>query len=121
MGGSTRIPAVIEVVRKIAGKEPNVTVNPDEVVALGAAVQVGRVAAGAEAVGVGSCLWLAVQAGRGAELPRAAVLGLSPADPQCMHLAPVGAAVAHTNPYQRPLSHRPVCWRARCLTLCSWM
>lgn len=41
VGGSTRIPAVQELVRKLTGKEPNVTVNPDEVVALGAAVQVG--------------------------------------------------------------------------------
>lgn len=41
VGGSTRIPAVQELVRKMTGKEPNVTVNPDEVVALGAAVQVG--------------------------------------------------------------------------------
>lgn len=40
VGGSTRIPAVQELVRKLTGKEPNVTVNPDEVVALGAAVQV---------------------------------------------------------------------------------
>jgi molecular chaperone DnaK (HSP70) len=40
VGGSTRIPAVQEPVRKMTGKEPNVTVNPDEVVALGAAVQV---------------------------------------------------------------------------------
>lgn len=40
VGGSTRMPAVQELVRKITGKEPNVTVNPDEVVALGAAVQV---------------------------------------------------------------------------------
>lgn len=40
VGGSTRIPAVQELVRKVTGKEPNVTVNPDEVVALGAAVQV---------------------------------------------------------------------------------
>lgn len=40
MGGSTRIPAVQELVKKMTGKEPNVTVNPDEVVALGAAVQV---------------------------------------------------------------------------------
>uniref|UniRef100_A0A2N9HUG0 Uncharacterized protein n=1 Tax=Fagus sylvatica TaxID=28930 RepID=A0A2N9HUG0_FAGSY len=37
VGGSTRIPAVQELVRKMTGKEPNVTVNPDEVVALGAA------------------------------------------------------------------------------------
>ena len=41
MGGSTRIPAVQELVKKLTGKDPNVTVNPDEVVALGAAVQVG--------------------------------------------------------------------------------
>ncbi len=40
VGGSTRIPAVQELVRKMTGKEPNVTVNPDEVVALGAADQV---------------------------------------------------------------------------------
>ena len=40
VGGSTRIPIVQEVVRKQTWKEPNVTVNPDEVVALGAAVQV---------------------------------------------------------------------------------
>lgn len=40
VGGSTRIPAVQEVVKKLTGKDPNVTVNPDEVVALGAAVQV---------------------------------------------------------------------------------
>ncbi|KAG2240395.1 hypothetical protein Bca52824_090885 [Brassica carinata] len=39
VGGSTRIPAVQEVVRNLTGKEPNLTVNPDEVVALGAAVQ----------------------------------------------------------------------------------
>ncbi|KAK4490064.1 hypothetical protein RD792_000718 [Penstemon davidsonii] len=41
VGGSTRIPAVQELVKKMTGKEPNVTVNPDEVVALGAAVQAG--------------------------------------------------------------------------------
>ncbi|XP_078440647.1 stromal 70 kDa heat shock-related protein, chloroplastic-like [Wolffia australiana] len=41
VGGSTRIPAVQDLVRKITGKEPNVSVNPDEVVALGAAVQAG--------------------------------------------------------------------------------
>lgn len=44
VGGSTRIPAVQEIVKKITGKEPNVTVNPDEVVALGAAVQAGVLA-----------------------------------------------------------------------------
>ncbi|KAF3534035.1 hypothetical protein DY000_02038167 [Brassica cretica] len=44
VGGSTRIPIVQEVVRKQTWKEPNVTVNPDEVVALGAAVQAGVLA-----------------------------------------------------------------------------
>lgn len=44
VGGSTRIPAVQELVEKLAGKKPNVTVNPDEVVALGAAVQAGVLA-----------------------------------------------------------------------------
>lgn len=43
VGGSTRIPAVQDLVRKMAGKEPNVSVNPDEVVALGAAVQVSYI------------------------------------------------------------------------------
>ncbi|BAF17054.1 Os05g0303000, partial [Oryza sativa Japonica Group] len=41
VGGSTRIPAVQDLVKKMTGKDPNVTVNPDEVVALGAAVQAG--------------------------------------------------------------------------------
>jgi hypothetical protein len=41
VGGSTRIPAVQDIVRSMTGRDPNVTVNPDEVVALGAAVQVG--------------------------------------------------------------------------------
>ncbi|KAE9448315.1 hypothetical protein C3L33_19787, partial [Rhododendron williamsianum] len=48
VGGSTRIPAVQELVRRVTGKEPNVTVNPDEVVALGAAVQVERMVKEAE-------------------------------------------------------------------------
>jgi len=39
VGGSTRIPAVKELVREIVDKEPNQTVNPDEVVAMGAAIQ----------------------------------------------------------------------------------
>ncbi len=41
VGGSTRIPKVQEMVREFFGKEPNKSVNPDEVVALGAAVQAG--------------------------------------------------------------------------------
>jgi molecular chaperone DnaK len=41
VGGSTRIPAVQELVAQVTGKEPNKTVNPDEVVAVGAAVQAG--------------------------------------------------------------------------------
>ena len=40
-GGSTRIPAVQESVKKLTGKEPNHSINPDEAVALGAAVQGG--------------------------------------------------------------------------------
>lgn len=44
VGGSTRMPAVQELVEKLSGKKPNVTVNPDEVVALGAAVQGGVLA-----------------------------------------------------------------------------
>lgn len=41
VGGSTRMPAVQELVTSLTGKEPNKTVNPDEVVAVGAAVQAG--------------------------------------------------------------------------------
>ncbi|MEZ0312925.1 MAG: molecular chaperone DnaK [Myxococcota bacterium] len=41
VGGSTRVPLVQETVRKVFGKEPNRSVNPDEVVAVGAAVQAG--------------------------------------------------------------------------------
>ncbi|MBC8078255.1 MAG: molecular chaperone DnaK, partial [Chloroflexales bacterium] len=41
VGGQTRMPAVQEAVRKYFGKEPNRSVNPDEVVAVGAAVQAG--------------------------------------------------------------------------------
>ncbi|GGG56070.1 molecular chaperone DnaK [Paenibacillus radicis (ex Gao et al. 2016)] len=41
VGGSTRIPAVQEAVKKLIGKDPHKGVNPDEVVALGAAVQAG--------------------------------------------------------------------------------
>ena len=41
VGGSTRVPAVKQIVTDMLGKEPNQTVNPDEVVALGAAIQAG--------------------------------------------------------------------------------
>jgi molecular chaperone DnaK len=41
VGGMTRMPAVIEMVTKLFGKEPNRTINPDEVVAVGAAIQAG--------------------------------------------------------------------------------
>lgn len=44
VGGSTRMPMVQEVVRKTTGKEPNKSVNPDEVVAVGAAIQAGVLA-----------------------------------------------------------------------------
>jgi len=41
VGGQTRMPAVVEMVRKLFGKEPHKGVNPDEVVAIGAAIQAG--------------------------------------------------------------------------------
>src|SRR5215216_2487908 len=44
VGGSTRIPAVQEQVKEITGKEPNKGINPDEVVAVGAAIQAGVLA-----------------------------------------------------------------------------
>ncbi|MCB0419757.1 MAG: molecular chaperone DnaK, partial [Bdellovibrionales bacterium] len=44
VGGTTRIPAIQEAVKKLFGKEPNRSVNPDEVVALGAAIQGGVLA-----------------------------------------------------------------------------
>ena len=44
VGGSTRIPAIVELVKKTLGKEANQTVNPDEVVAVGAAIQAGVLA-----------------------------------------------------------------------------
>jgi molecular chaperone DnaK len=44
VGGSTRIPAVLELVKRVTNKDPNQTVNPDEVVAVGAAIQGGVLA-----------------------------------------------------------------------------
>lgn len=41
VGGQTRMPAIIEAVKNFCGKEPNRTINPDEVVAVGAAIQAG--------------------------------------------------------------------------------
>ena len=41
VGGATRMPVIQDLVRKLTGKEPNLTVNPDEVVAVGAAIQAG--------------------------------------------------------------------------------
>lgn len=44
VGGSTRIPAIQQLVESLTGKKPNKTVNPDEVVAIGAAIQAGILA-----------------------------------------------------------------------------
>lgn len=46
VGGSTRMPAVQEMVRKLTGKQPSKAMNPDECVALGAALQGGKLSAG---------------------------------------------------------------------------
>jgi molecular chaperone DnaK len=50
VGGSTRMPAVQELVKRLTGKDPNMSVNPDEVVALGAAVQGGVLAGDVEGI-----------------------------------------------------------------------
>ena len=50
VGGSTRMPAVQELVKQITGKVPNMSVNPDEVVALGAAIQGGVLAGDVEGI-----------------------------------------------------------------------
>lgn len=50
VGGSTRMPAVQDLVQKITGKKPNMSVNPDEVVAMGAAVQGGVLAGDVEGI-----------------------------------------------------------------------
>ncbi|MDQ2865060.1 MAG: molecular chaperone DnaK [Candidatus Eremiobacteraeota bacterium] len=50
VGGSTRMPVIQELVKKLTGKDPNLTVNPDEVVAVGAAIQAGVL--GGEVTGV---------------------------------------------------------------------
>ncbi len=50
VGGSTRMPAVQDVVKKLTGKDPNMSVNPDEVVAMGAAVQGGVLAGDVEGI-----------------------------------------------------------------------
>ncbi|MCM2339213.1 MAG: molecular chaperone DnaK [Burkholderiales bacterium] len=44
VGGQTRMPAIVEAVKNLFGKTPNMSINPDEVVALGAAVQAGVLA-----------------------------------------------------------------------------
>ncbi|MGL6339679.1 MAG: molecular chaperone DnaK [Waterburya sp.] len=44
VGGSTRIPAIVDVTKRVLDKDPNQTVNPDEVVAVGAAIQAGVLA-----------------------------------------------------------------------------
>src|SRR5207248_8639421 len=44
VGGATRMPIIQQLVRKLTGKEPNQSVNPDEVVAVGAAIQAGVLA-----------------------------------------------------------------------------
>lgn len=50
VGGSTRMPAVQDLVKNMTGKQPNMSVNPDEVVAMGAAVQGGVLAGDVEGI-----------------------------------------------------------------------
>jgi molecular chaperone DnaK len=50
VGGSTRMPAVQELVKNMTGKQPNMSVNPDEVVAMGAAIQGGVIAGDVEGI-----------------------------------------------------------------------
>ena len=57
VGGSTRIPAVQEEVKRLTGKEPSKSLNPDECVALGASVQGGKLAGDA---GAGDILLLEI-------------------------------------------------------------
>ncbi|MCL1936328.1 MAG: molecular chaperone DnaK [Defluviitaleaceae bacterium] len=57
VGGSTRVPAVVEAVKKLTGKEPFKGINPDECVAVGASIQGGKLAGDA---GAGSILLLDV-------------------------------------------------------------
>ena len=52
VGGSTRMPAVQEMVRKLTGKTASKTLNPDECVAMGAALQGGKLAAGSSGTGM---------------------------------------------------------------------
>ncbi|GER90392.1 hypothetical protein KDW_45540 [Dictyobacter vulcani] len=54
VGGQTRMPAVIELVKKIFGKDPHKGVNPDEVVAIGAAIQAGVL----QGMSKMSCSWM---------------------------------------------------------------
>src|SRR6201993_4722973 len=58
VGGQTRMPAIQKLVKDLFGKEPHKGVNPDEVVAVGAAVQAGVLAGGGG--GTHTCLWGAV-------------------------------------------------------------
>jgi len=60
VGGSTRMPMIQELVRRIGGKEPNKSVNPDEVVAVGAAMQAGVLATEGGGAKAGNILLLDV-------------------------------------------------------------